>query len=212
MKKILVFICIFTILIIPIAQVSAQIVYDQWMFENEFLSKYGEHISYGGYSYEELYYHSDSKDNIDWCLISASTRPVSPANYYVVLGDWVSLKGKSFPFYNKFAVYDVMNETFIDICDIEDFSKYEGLTEQLLIQDFLIPLGDADYDKDLSILDATFIQKVLADKCEFNSNDDLSGRNNINDSYDLKYITDIDRDGKRSIMDATAIQMKLAKK
>lgn len=30
--------------------------------------------------------------------------------------------------------------------------------------------------------------------------------------YDLKYITDIDRDGERTVLDATAIQLKIAKK
>ncbi len=212
MKKILIIISIFVIIFIPNAQINAQTVDDQWLFESTFIETYGEHISYGGYSYEELFYHKDNKGDIDWCLISGSTQTSAPANYYMLISECVSLRGKSFPFSNKFAVYDVMNNTFIDICDIEDFTKYKGLAEQLLLQDFLIPIGDADYDKGLSVLDATFIQRALVGLCKFNSVDDLSSRKKINNSDELKYISDFDRDGERSIMDATAIQMKLVKK
>ena len=59
-------------------------------------------------------------------------------------------------------------------------------------------------------MDATFVQRVIAELDEFNNYD------NINDYYVhrgkeiLKYISDFDRDGERTILDATAIQMKLA--
>lgn len=182
---------------------------DEYLYLNTFLEEYEEDIFYNDYIYEEIYYHRDNNNNIDWVLVMAQTSPPPPANYYWVFGDMVSLRGWSAPFKNMYAVYDVAKNEYIDICDLKTFDVYDGLKEQIYALNFLYPIGDADRDKELTILDATYIQRVLA-KLEIQPKDDLTSYLCVTPG-ELNYLSDIDRDGKRTIIDATAIQMKLAK-
>jgi hypothetical protein len=55
-------------------------------------------------------------------------------------------------------------------------------------------------------MDATFIQMAIAGLRDFLP-DDYFGDYNV---LPINYLSDIDRDGDHSIMDATAIQLKLA--
>lgn len=182
---------------------------DEYLYLNTFLEEYEEDIFYNDYIYEEIYYHRDNNNNIDWVLVMAQTSPPPPANYYCVFDDMISLSGASYPFEVLYAVYDVFKGIFIDICDLESFDVYEGLRGQIYALDFLFPIGDADRDKELTILDATYIQRVLA-KLEIQPKDDLTSYFSVTNDK-LNYLSDIDGDGNRTIIDATAIQMKLAK-
>ena len=59
------------------------------------------------------------------------------------------------------------------------------------------------------MLDATLIQRALAGLCDFHAEDEIIASSWLVGSLD--YMSDFNRDGERSVLDATAIQMKLAK-
>lgn len=165
-----------------------------------------------GYEYDEKYYHKSSDDEVEWCLVYAINTPGPPAPFYTVLTDYVSLQGGYIPFSTMYGIYDAMEKKFYDLIKLESFDKYEGLVDQLLSYDkYMYPIGDADKDRKLTIMDATFIQRVEAELCTYNESiDDLRNRFVTPGSEKIAYISDIDGDGERSVMDATAIQMKLA--
>ena len=79
-----------------------------------------------------------------------------------------------------------------------DFEIISGFEYKTFSLKKIVPInGDADFDGELSILDATLIQMYIAglvDETEV----DLS-------------VSDIDSDGDVSVMDATAIQLKIAR-
>ena len=180
---------------------------DTHLYEMAFQRTFDEGTDY---NYDELYYHKNADSEIDWCLIYATTTPGPPALCYTVLPDYVSLQGWYIPFSAKYGLYDAKEEKFYDLQNIENFDKYEGLAEQLVIYDrYAYPIGDANLDRELTIQDATFIQRVLVNLGTFYEKDDLTER--FAAGKKLSYICDINRDGVRSILDATAIQRKLAK-
>lgn len=176
---------------------------DQYLSELEWLEDV---------QYNEVYYHYTNDSGvevIDWALVYGYVYGPTPRNCYAVIGDRLSLQGECSPFAVNYAVYDVVNQKFIDICDIKDFSVYSDLENKINELELGLPIGDCDFDGALTILDATLIQSALASLCDFSLEDDLNEYYAIN--QELKYVSDIDRDGNRTIMDATAIQMKLAK-
>ncbi len=181
----------------------------QKQFEDQYVKDDGDTFEV---QYKEIYDHfldSARPPQLEWVLVEAYVSGPTPRQCYAVLGDRVSLQGDCSPFSLNYAVYDTKSKQFVDICDIEDFSTYSGLQEQIDKLELGVPIGDADLDGVLSILDATYIQRALAQLCEYSYNDDLSSRYQLRG--ELKYISDFNRDGERSVLDATSIQQKLAK-
>ncbi len=169
-------------------------------------------------NYDEVYYHYVDANNpdseIDWGIIHYLCNAGSPAMVkYLVFDRVITNYYIDAMFGSGWAIYDVKLNQFMPLV-YTDISKYDGLEEALNKAKVGNPLGDADFDGVLTISDATYIQRVLADLCEYNVNDDLSIYGTWGKNYEnpLNYISDIDGDGNRTIMDATAIQVKLAKK
>ena len=78
------------------------------------------------------------------------------------------------PFSFRYGIYDVKEDKFYDILREDfDFSKYDELEETFDSFEPGYPIGDADFDKELSILDATFIQFALAQLSDFHSDDEI---------------------------------------
>ena len=184
---------------------------NEYLYETDFTDVFGKGT---GYEYDEKYYYKNSEGEVEWCLVYAINTPGPPAPYYTVFHNYVSLQGGYIPFSTMYGVYDAKENKFYDLNDLESLEKYDGLVEQLLIYDeYMYPIGDADNDKELTVMDATFIQKVEAKLCEYNEDvDDLRNRFVAANSEKIAYISDYDRDGERTVMDVTAIQQKLAKK
>lgn len=174
----------------------------EYLFINEFIATYdiGDDND-TKYHYEELYYHhidkNDSESKIDWAIIYALVDLVPSGLRKTVSGRIISVNNIGSPFRLHLALYDVKNNEFISIEDI-DVTKYEGFEQSLAIAQIGDLLGDTDLDNDLSILDATEIQRVLAKISKWP------------ESY-LEFVADFDQDGDVSIMDATAIQRRLAR-
>ncbi|MDO4748813.1 MAG: dockerin type I domain-containing protein, partial [Eubacteriales bacterium] len=102
----------------------------------------------------------------------------------------------------------IRENTFIDISEV-DIKNYNGLQECLEVLEIGLPIGDVDYDGELTIVDATEIQRVMANLSAFKESDIIKA--DILSEDKLVFISDFNRDGERTILDATAIQMKLAK-
>ncbi len=174
----------------------------------QFVSEYMLQYSFqNNGSYQEVYYHYNNNGDFDWALVEASYYGPQTSLYYAVFGDKVSLRGQCYPFDICYGVYDAKLRKFFDVCDVYDSGEYADLREKIDSFSFLLPIGDYDMDKKLTILDATGIQKKLAGLTYYNE-DDLGDY--ISLRGELKYVSDIDRDGERTVMDATAIQYKLA--
>lgn len=182
----------------------------EYLYLEEFIEQYKNTNGFyeDGYreNYEEVYYHYAENNDLNWVLARCAYVTSAGMNY-AVYGDMVSLVGYGIPLKNNYAVYDVAQQKFIDICDLDDLSEYDGLKDILCSVKLLYPIGDADMDGILTILDATQIQRHLASLIQLD--DDLEHYSSI--KGELRYLTDMDRDGDRTIMDATAIQRKLAK-
>ena len=164
----------------------------------------------GYYFYFEQYYGYENNDpdgDIEWVLVYAGDMSYQKGKFKQVVGSRVFYSDEiSSPFKFKYAVYDVKADEFYDLSD-ELIAKYDGLYEALIDENAGVPLGDADMDKELSILDATQIQLACARITKFDENDALTEYTDCESGF--TYISDINRDGERDIMDATGVQLYL---
>ncbi len=157
--------------------------------------------------YQELYYHPYARDDkpygYDWALVAANFGGATRTEIYtqVVGGRLLEAPGyKLYPFTFNIGLYDTAQDRFFDLTEI-DFNNYPGLYEawqkldigELTDQE---QLGDADGDMRVTILDATKIQRGIAD---------LDSRNSI-----VATGADADGDGNMTVLDATRIQRFIA--
>ena len=217
MKKLLALlltmVMILSVTVVP--SFASETVQDELLYKDAFVQQYiGEYDGKEGYrySYDEVYYHrideADPNSKIDWVLVSATGFMCSPWYVKAVVGELVFRDVNEYhPFPFNYAVYDVGNNYFNDLTN-DDFRIYDDLEEVCYELGLGQPVGDADFDDKLTIMDATYIQNVIAGLCEFNIKDNIEGY--PLDGDDLDYISDMNHDGVRNIMDATAIQLRLA--
>ncbi len=186
------------------------------LFEVRFIEQYEDVIFSESHEYDELYYHYDENGEIDWALIYACSYNSPPWNYHGIYKDRILMYGDQSPFCFRYGIYDVKNDKFLDIFYTPFiFDEYEGLEETIDAQKLGYPIGDADLDRELTILDATFIQRTLAGLCSFSYYDEVLwyyGYKSWDELGYPKYISDFDRDGEHTVMDATAIQNALVRK
>ena len=208
--------CILTILLLLMSfavPASAEFTENR-IYKEKFLEMYPQ--GGGNPEYYELYVHSQSEDGADWALAYAHTFDEGFSQEYIkrylIISDRVIIvNGMPEPFSSHYAIYDVKENVFTDLASVE-LEKYGDLEVVLDEINLGHMIGDAEKDNDLNILDVTKIQRCIAGLDEFHYLDDtLQGRSSLSNET-LGYLSDMDRDGERSIMDATAIQQKLAKK
>ena len=187
-----------------------------YLFIDNFTAKHFVYEGDSHYYYDEIYYHrvdeNDSTSEIDWAIVYALLYAGNASSVKGIIADRVVVSDSMNVFYEfGWALYDVESNEFIAIEDVNT-TKYDGFEKGLEEAKVGNPLGDANLDGTLNILDATYIQMVMAKLCEFNEMDDLSyaGTWGVQYNHPLKYISDINGDGERNILDATAIQLKLA--
>lgn len=149
--------------------------------------------------YQELYYHTDGDNGTDWALVEASMEGiVACAELEQVVGGRLLWAPNTYqhPFDFDIGIFDVKQNKFFDITEI-DFDDYPGLYEvwqktdigELTVKE---QPGDADGDSEITIIDATKVQRRLAN---------LESKNRI-----VTTGADADCDGEVTIMDATRIQ------
>ncbi len=189
----------------------------EYLFESSFYEQYIEpelYIEEIGYGYDECYYHHtnefDSESPIDWVYVYAFSGVQLPWLSKRVVADRIFYRNSgSVPFEYGYGIYDVEADSFFEITE-DMLDNYEDLRDKLDELNIGTPIGDADGDNNLSIMDCTYVQRVAAKICDYLPDDDISGYHNLGEK-NLDYISDADFDGERTIMDATAIQFKLAK-
>ena len=190
-----------------------------WQFEEEFVDYHfpPEKKDSAEYEYEELYsmnyVYPDSSTAVGWVLVKCSLFDEEPEKIKQFLGDDRVLLSDSYsdlyPF--GYAVYDAQRNTYVELRSLY-YNEYERLEHAVEYLKIGHPIGDADFDGELSIFDVTYIQMVMAGLKEFNEYDDIREFVDIYHYEDLDrfdYISDFNRDGDRNIFDATAIQLKL---
>ena len=164
---------------------------------------YGEIVDYR--EYRELAVNSD------WALIQAHVTGISSgwelrfSKVYGdrVLSDWEA-GADAYPL--GLFIYNAEKDQFFAI-EATAPEDYPGLTEKLDELNIGRPLGDADQDNNLTILDATAIQRHLADIMKLPEDDKyfLSTLSNGSRSF-----ADADCDGTITVLDATKVQRSLA--
>ena len=153
--------------------------------------------------YQEVYYHPCADDDkpytTDWAIVEASISGiVACAEYEKIVGGRLLYAPNTYqsPFAFDIGIYDAEKDQFFDIEDI-DFDDYPDLYEdwqKMDIGELTIKEqpGDADGDLDVTILDATKIQRGIAG---------LDSKNAI-----VATGADADGDGEMTVLDATRIQ------
>ena len=214
MKKLVcIFLCVLMIFGLLVVSANAEVstpTDTEYLFKERFLET-RVNPSTKSLEYYEVEYHYDETNNIDWALLYADYYWGAPLTTYVIVGDRVATYGEDNIPTTFYWVYDVKKDEFFDICKIQ-WDDYEGLEPAIAELKIGRPIGDADFDNELTILDATFIQQVASKLCEYNYADSIDDRFTCQGDEKIAYVSDFDRDGERTVMDATAIQMKLAKK
>ncbi len=158
--------------------------------------------------YDELYEHKDQYGKVDWALVKAATEvatsPLYSSPCYYEFGNRVmEVENKGEPFTFGMGVYSVKDERFIQPSEAEiyELEDIEQVWTELGVGRLM---GDMDGDNELSVADATLIQRCQAEINIYPTDDQ-----NIPIDYApnaIEYFSDFDQDGDRSILDATAIQ------
>lgn len=142
----------------------------------------------------------------DYVLVEITGCREVPMDYMKLLGNYVLyVDGGCDPFeYNygiylpeKGEIYDLVAAWEMELDGIEKVFTEAGIGRLL---------GDMDKDRVLTVKDATYIQKCLAELEEFAQDDKVE----VYSTLEVQYIADFDRDGERNIKDATAIQKYIA--
>ena len=121
--------------------------------------------------YDEMFYHKTQNDDIDWVLICAVDE-VEPGMSHAVFNDIVILDAPTCcPFNMGLAVYDVTKDAFFGIDEAWDMEFndlhqvfFDVMSDKEVSYEFgkIRILGDVDNDGELTIIDATHIQRCLA--------------------------------------------------
>ena len=189
---------------------------DEYLFLQKFID-----IELYGYvdeliEYDEPYYHYDDNGNVDWAIVYAITpSPPEFCTYYIVVED-ILIRDYPNNWGVGYGIYSVEDDRFFPIDSVLDNPKYKDIPEALRTIEAGEIIGDMDYDRKLTVKDATFIQSAIANIVEFPLEDKVCYLVDYDPSFDkimteeLTYISDYNRDGKRDIKDATAIQRRVA--
>ncbi len=164
--------------------------------------------------YEELYYHTRDGET-DWTLIHAYTDEQEPLVVFGEFGDRFLHKNMGgVPFELDYGIYDVKQNKFIGLETAYKSGDYPDLTRVMDLLNIGRLRGDIDLSGTLSILDATELQRVLAEYRSYPDGDAVWGYDLISyreiDTENCLYISDVNKDGKRDINDVTEIQHILA--
>lgn len=170
---------------------------------------------YGWYGYDELYYYSYQKKygstemfevTPDYVLVDACAYHCPPANVTEVFGDYVVYSGWGNPEPLRYFIYTPKTDNIYTLREAYDM-KLEGIMNVFTDYGLGFLLGDINNDEKLTVKDATYIQKCLANIKGFTFD---GVENDIPDWVGID-VADFDLNYTVNIKDATAIQKRLAK-
>ena len=204
LKRIICFILVATVALSVSVSASALVTtkkdpdFDDRMYVQRFIDTFGGVGAEHGkpYTEEAHYYSEEDQEEPDLVLVGVisdgSSKPGYPMEVTAYCVDRFCYNIPCEPFATGHCVYDVKADEWLELPEAFERS-YEGTAQMCNIAKVGHIYGDMDVDYDITILDATSIQRYLAGiiRCF--------------------YLTaDYDRDGEATILDATAIQRKLA--
>ena len=104
----------------------------------------------------------------------------------------------------EYTLYDIENDKFIPVNEgmLTEYPFASDIFDLLCVGS---PFGDADCDNDLTVMDATTIQRCLAQLETFTNKEYLLKYGN----YPTDFRSDINLDGSVNVLDATEIQLRL---
>lgn len=175
------------------------------------------------YFYDELYYYESTTGGTieipeatpDYVLAKAGTYFASPLLFYDVFGEYIIHGSCGDPYCASYYIYLPESDKIYTLRDAFD-ANINGIEKVFTDYKLGDLMGDADGDRKLTIKDATYIQKCLANFEGFKLKDEIRGHNlsvaddGTPDPY-VCYIEDFNNDDQVNIKDATAIQKRLAK-
>lgn len=184
----------------------------EYLFYDRFLDEYNlKALKTTPDVYEELHYEYNGSD-VQWALIHASyNTDLWDVNPYVVFDD-LFISGDTstaMPWDLCLGVYVVSEDKFYDVVDLVNEPIFEQVKKVLLELGYAKIIGDMDFDGEITIVDALSIQKCLVNLKSFDPKDCQIDNLCLNGDAKISYISDINKDGTRDIMDATLIQKKL---
>lgn len=177
--------------------------------------------------YEELYIHRDKNGEADWVCVWASNYEYDSGYYeygegyfYTVIGNrlFYQYGYRGHPFLTHFGVYDVRQNRFYDpaLCGRDGFKAENYADFDRVINEYASVkynsigrlLGDLDRDDEISVIDATMIQRCEAQISDWPKNDAFSLYDFITVYSPVRtyYYSDFNCDGDRDILDVTFIQ------
>ena len=197
---------------------------DRYFGEDYYSTEYNSDTGYDPdwVFYDELYYHYDESGEIDWVLIRANKIAGETSEACAHFGSYFLFGDFYYGFTLGIGVYNVKGDYFSSVSNDPywepdyqfPYENYDGFFEALealknmprgkTCLEFLMA-GDMDADGEITILDATWIQRLLAG---FPYNE--CGGHATFGAFSQSDMADYDRDGKVTILDATAIQRHLA--
>lgn len=171
---------------------------------------------------QEHYYFSTLESTDAWVLLRGGLRDMTASDsdyryHHAQLGNkliWANVT--SAPFKTGYGVYDTKSGAFYDLADAwsKDFDGLHDAWNSLRADKGAISecgtqvIGDADNDGELTVLDATKMQRMVADLDE-NGFAVLSEKDFFF-GYPIQSAIDYDRDADFTVMDATKLQRTIA--
>ncbi len=195
-----------------------ELVYAKHFYKGVEEPRYSEDLNWGmGYMYHPSYqYYSATGDEStpDYILAFSGENVCSPAYSAGAFGDKYLLQE-----YNIYYPY-TLGYHIITTEDMKVYTLREAWDAQLdgieaVFEDFGLgeKRGDSDRDGEITIKDATLIQKCIAKLEKFTEYEYVSGfaeRGQGKDGMFHDRISDMNRDGEVNVKDATAIQKHVA--
>ena len=214
MKKVLsivlVVVMLASVFTIP-AYASSEEFESEWRYYDR-VTEYAYGYAPDEYGYREYIHYSDeNSEHPDWVLMLCIIMPEPWEVYYgTAVGERVLFVEGRNSIGSRldygYTVYIVETDTFIDLGRTtldQIIEQCPGFVEFIEENEIGRLFGDVNDSGELDIVDATLIQRYLA---EYSDSEMQADR-----VLGCGYISDFNRDGERTILDATAIQMKLAK-
>ena len=158
-------------------------------------------------SFEVLYEHKATNDEVDWALVKVkSVRNDIDWVNYLELGNRVMSRenGAFYPFSFDVGIYSAKLGRYKDLRYGDDHEYFPGLPRIWDEIGFGRLIGDIDNDDSLTVVDATVMQRCAVGITEYPQNGE-----NPAESYSKPSVSsffDFDRDGECDIVDATALQ------
>ena len=166
------------------------------------------------YGLTELYYYDSELDGSvelpeatpDYVLVNATAYHCPPANVTEVFGDYVVYSGWGKPEHLTYYIYIPESDTIYTLREAYDMNL-EGIMNVFTDYGLGFLSGDMDNNGKLSIKDATYIQKCLANYEGYS----IYGADTSIAGFGVHIsVADFNRDLDENIKDVTALQKKLA--